>query len=99
MQNASAESKRLGAAISLQLRRAIAPFFLRREKSLLQQASDVSTSDDATPIVSLSARKNDFAVWLPLSARQRQLYRAVIEAYHAQESKEHGTYRVLACAH
>jgi hypothetical protein len=74
MQNATETAKRIGAEISLKLREIIAPHFLRREKSLLVQAANDHK---------LTARKNDFVVWIKLSERQKELYRAINERYLA----------------
>jgi SNF2 family DNA or RNA helicase len=88
MQNALPSVKRIGAEISLKLREIIAPHFLRREKSLIQTSSDAAEQQQQQhqqqqPNATIQCRKNDFVVWITLSDRQKELYRAINERYLA----------------
>jgi SNF2 family DNA or RNA helicase len=100
MQNATDATKRVGAEISLKLRQVIAPHFLRREKSLIhstasaapplppQAASAAAAAAAETPAnQTLQCRKNDFVVWMPLTVRQKELYRAIVGRYNALGDK------------
>jgi hypothetical protein len=98
MQSATPAAQRLGATMALQLRNAIRPHFLRREKSTLGVssparaiASPSAASTTPSPLRTqhssgtslLNCRKNDFVVWLPLSQQQRRLYERIAAAYQA----------------
>eukprot|EP00250_Pteridium_aquilinum_P026585 c33244_g1_i1 orf=42-3104(+) len=73
--------KRIGSAAGQELRKRIAPFFLRRMKS------EVFPSSDDTTTCKLS-RKTDIIVWLRLTERQRELYTAFLESKTAHQSLE-----------
>ncbi|CAM6093032.1 unnamed protein product [Calypogeia fissa] len=72
--HASDRMKRLGAAVAQELRQKMAPFFLRRMKS--EVFPEEAESADAPKL----SKKNDFIVWLKLTSRQEQLYRAFLES-------------------
>ncbi|KAI5054611.1 hypothetical protein GOP47_0029756 [Adiantum capillus-veneris] len=73
--------KRAGSAVAQELRKRIAPFFLRRLKS------EVFPSSDDTASCKLP-RKTDLIVWLRLTERQRELYTAFLESKTAHQSLE-----------
>lgn len=73
--------KRIGSAVGQELRKRIAPFFLRRMKS------EVFPNSSDTADRKLS-RKTDIIVWLRLTERQRELYTAFLESKTAHQSLE-----------
>lgn len=73
--------KCIGSVVGQELRKWIAPFFLRCIKS------EVFPNSNDTADLKL-ARKTDIIVWLRLIERQRELYTAFFESKTARQSLE-----------
>lgn len=71
--NASDREKRVGSTVAKGLRERIEPYFLRRMKSEVFRAEDVT---EATKL----SKKNEIIVWLKLTSCQRQLYEAFLKS-------------------
>ncbi|GAB4822407.1 hypothetical protein N2152v2_009453 [Parachlorella kessleri] len=81
-----------GAVAAAQLRQAIAPFFLRREKKDVFRTSsseEAVASSNTQPEAAITTgaakpakmgRKNDFIVWLRLKPMQRKVYEAFLNS-------------------
>ncbi|GAX75462.1 hypothetical protein CEUSTIGMA_g2905.t1 [Chlamydomonas eustigma] len=81
--DASERERLKGAAVAAELRRVIAPFFLRREKRdvLRQQGSEEESAESGASSSSQTiSRKNDLVVWLRLTPLQQQIYKAFLRS-------------------
>ncbi|XP_073463962.1 DNA excision repair protein ERCC-6-like [Aquarana catesbeiana] len=88
--DATAGEKALGLKISENLMNIIKPYFLRRTKSDVQNKKaskqlSVSQSDIKAPEMPSLTRKNDFIIWVYLSAIQEDVYRKFLSLDQIKE--------------
>ncbi|KAM0885736.1 hypothetical protein ACQ4PT_030142 [Festuca glaucescens] len=70
--SASSQAKDIGSNVAKELRERIKPYFLRRMKSEVSLETGL-TGDKQLP------KKNELVIWLKLTDRQRQLYKAFLK--------------------
>uniref|UniRef100_A0ACD5VTP0 Uncharacterized protein n=1 Tax=Avena sativa TaxID=4498 RepID=A0ACD5VTP0_AVESA len=81
--SASDGAKRIGLNVAMELRERIKPYFLRRMKN--EVFLEIGLTDDKQ-----LPKKNELTIWLKLTDRQRQLYKAFLNCEHVHLAASQG---------